>query len=353
VLSPPHAKVDNHEVLLFDGLAYPDPFNSSETSLYIQAFAFRQIFASLTLPAAREVVKGDSGAVGAGRDHVIEERLRLFFARGVPYGPLTIDVTGCSLPAIFQKAVHGRFVSNAGLGRCGLEGERLIATVVGETNGVDAPVQASVFSAPNAGYGVISDVDDTVKQSFVLDKRRLIKATFVDEPKPVQHMPELYASLSHTLAHPQFVYITGSPFQLYPFLRSFIYDTYPTAKGPILTRELDFSLTNPARMLGFLDHDNLKNFKLEAIGNLTRFYPQKRWLAIGDSGEKDPEIYGAAYRNHPDSIACIWIRRVEGAMNDPERFLQAFRGVPQDRYKVFDDSEIPSLARIDVRRGCV
>ena len=38
-------------------------------------------------------------------------------------------------------------------------------------------------------------------------------------------MPELYAALAEKL-DPQFVFVTGSPYQLYPFLHDFINTTY-------------------------------------------------------------------------------------------------------------------------------
>ena len=38
-------------------------------------------------------------------------------------------------------------------------------------------------------------------------------------------MPELYAALADKL-DPQFVFVTGSPYQLYPFLHDFINTTY-------------------------------------------------------------------------------------------------------------------------------
>lgn len=53
----------------------------------------------------------------------------------------------------------------------------------------------------------------------------------------------------------------------------------------------------------------------------------------------------------PDFIACIWIRRVDGADNSDARFAEAFQGVPQDRFRIFSDEDIPSLEGIDVKGG--
>lgn len=69
-----------------------------------------------------------------------------------------------------------------------------------------------------------SDIDDKVKISNVLDKAALTKLSLVDDPPPVAGMGELRGSLARSI-QPQFIYVSGSPFQLYPFLRD--------ATGPV------------------------------------------------------------------------------------------------------------------------
>ena len=45
-------------------------------------------------------------------------------------------------------------------------------------------------------------------------------------------------------------------------------------------------------------------------------YPALPFVLIGDSGERDPEIYSEAVRRHPDRIKVIYIRSVHP---DPAR----------------------------------
>jgi len=40
-------------------------------------------------------------------------------------------------------------------------------------------------------------------------------------------------------------------------------------------------------------------------------YPQIRWVLLGDSGEKDQEIYLKVLQNYPKSVEAIYIRDVE------------------------------------------
>ena len=53
----------------------------------------------------------------------------------------------------------------------------------------------------------------------------------------------------------------------------------------------------------------------------------------------------------PKFITCIWIRRFDGANNTNARFAAAFEGVPASKIRIYNDSEIPSLSRINVAGG--
>jgi phosphatidate phosphatase APP1 len=106
-------------------------------------------------------------------------------------------------------------------------------------------------------------------------------------------MPALYANLSLSLHKPSFTFITGSPFQLVQFLHAFIRDTYSASQGPILARNL--TLDDYGELDRFIfDVNSTEAFKLTQIQRLYELWPNKAFLTIGDSGERDPETYGAA-----------------------------------------------------------
>lgn len=130
-------------------------------------------------------------------------------------------------------------------------------------------------------------------------------------------MPELYKSLSTSLNNPLFSYVSGSPFQLYPFVEPFIRENYPA--GPKFLRNLTvFDIPNLIDTL--TDEDSTLKFKTATIDRLVGLYPQKKFLMIGDSTEKDPETYAGAFKTYgADKVQCIWIREVEGADNTAER----------------------------------
>jgi len=236
-------------------------------------------------------------------------------------------------------------LGNVSLGQC-TSGSTLLSTTKASDNTI---VNGTIFVSPPTGFGVISDIDDTVKISNVLDKLKLVRSTLIDDAQPVSGMPELYASLANSLNSPQFIYVSGSPFQLYPFLHNFIDTTFTAAKGPILLQNL--TVTDLSSLLSFAQSDGVFEYKSAMIDRIKGIYPNKKFLAVGDSTQKDPETYGEAFRKYGDFITCSWIRRVDGADNSQERFDAAFQGVPSNKFRIYNDADIPSLQDIDVAGG--
>jgi hypothetical protein len=60
-----------------------------------------------------------------------------------------------------------------------------------------------------------------------------------------------------------------------------------------------------------------------------------------------------SFRTHgPDAIACIWIRKVDGADNSAARFAAAFKGVPAERIRTYSDKDILDvLPKVDIKGG--
>lgn len=105
-------------------------------------------------------------------------------------------------------------------------------------------------------------------------------------------MPALYSSLAKSLNDPQFIYVSGSPFQLYPFLNDFIDTTYSASKGPILLQNL--TLIDIPGLLDFAASNGVQEYKVSMIDRIHGMYPNKKFLAVGDSTQKDPETYAEA-----------------------------------------------------------
>ena len=68
-------------------------------------------------------------------------------------------------------------------------------------------------------------------------------------------------------------------------------------------------------------------------------FPGRQFVLVGDSAERDPEIYGAAARLYPDRVAAIYIRQVGERSLDRPRAEQAFRGLSNELWTTFEAAD--------------
>ncbi|WP_332848510.1 App1 family protein [Massilia sp. S19_KUP03_FR1] len=181
---------------------------------------------------------------------------------------------------------------------------------------VDTSIRAvaEVLIAPaSARFGVISDIDDTVLWTNVTNKLNMALTLARSNPftrKPFKGVAALYRAL-HAGAggnegNPVF-YVSSSPWHLFDPLVEFMrLQNIPL--GPLMLRELSVrALLKPAMS---------RNHKLDKIEKVLRTYPDLPFVLIGDSGERDPEIYAEVVRRHPRAVKVIYIRNVNP---DPAR----------------------------------
>ncbi|KAI4848807.1 hypothetical protein E4T44_03718 [Aureobasidium sp. EXF-8845] len=201
----------------------------------------------------------------------------------------------------------------------------------------------TVLAEPT-GWGVISDIDDTIKITGTLSPMAVLETTFFETPTPVTGMPELYTDLAKFLADPVFFYLSGSPYNLYPFLRDFRKKHFPD--GTMILR--DASWQNLGGLISSLSI-NVQEYKVDRLEKMHTWFPNRHFICIGDSTQKDPESYAEIARRHPGWIKAIYIRRVpdenkvQAALN-PERnsnkrFEAAFKGLDSKMWLVFDEPD--------------
>ncbi|MBW2529802.1 MAG: DUF2183 domain-containing protein [Deltaproteobacteria bacterium] len=189
--------------------------------------------------------------------------------------------------------------------------------------------RGSVRLVGPTGVSVVSDIDDTIKVSQVADKKALVRNTLVLPFRAAPGMPELYRQWAERGV--VFHYVSGSPWQLYEPLSQFIKDQRLPASSLSLK---SFRLKDASVLDLFADPIRTKPPALERI---FQAYPNHRFCLIGDSGERDPEVYGLMARRHPKQVACAYIRNVTDEDPDGPRFRDAFRALEPSQWKVFTD----------------
>ncbi|MBA3487869.1 MAG: DUF2183 domain-containing protein [Lysobacter sp.] len=166
-----------------------------------------------------------------------------------------------------------------------------------------------------AGYGVISDIDDTVLHSSINSWKTAAQLAFLHNARtrqPLQGVATLYQALQdgadHSGRHPIF-YVSSSPWNLYDLLEDFM-DLNAIPCGPIFLR--DFGI-EPGKFVATHGHQH----KLQRARMLIERFPQLRWVLMCDSGQADAELYDEAARSYGDRIAAIYIRDVDPGDDSP------------------------------------
>jgi phosphatidate phosphatase APP1 len=189
-----------------------------------------------------------------------------------------------------------------------------------------------LFFIPEKGFSVITDIDDTVKISEVLNRDKLIQNTFFKKFQAVSGMSQLYHHWSGQNA--AFHYVSGSPWQLYPFLEKFLIDN----DFPIGTMHLKNFRFKISKLIQFLQADQLK-FKMEMIESIIEKFPRRHFIFVGDSGEKDPEVYAALGRKYPEKVKLILIRDAGNLAKDAQRIRKVFPADFPVKWFIFHQAE--------------
>ncbi len=160
----------------------------------------------------------------------------------------------------------------------------------------------------SARFGVISDIDDTIVYTFSPERLRMTYIVLTNNARnrlPFSGVREFYRALHDGPGGNEknpFFYVSSSSWRLYDVMRDFmrINDMPP---GPVLLRAMAFtrsSLFDPRR------HDHKKLRFMEILSA----YPDLPFLLIGDSGQRDAELYTELARRHPGRIPALFLRDI-------------------------------------------
>jgi phosphatidate phosphatase APP1 len=247
----------------------------------------------------------------------VRRTVRLFRTVELPGAALRVSVGDASADVVSDDDGYFRaeMPATPGLSSPWSEGlVQLVAPYRGHTEPHPTRVEVRV-PGPDAAYGVLSDVDDTVLETGVERVGRMLVRTFTGSAltrTPFPGAAQLYRDLAAGGANP-FFYVSSSPWNLHPFLVDFLtHRDFPL--GPVLLRDL---LGTPRAG---------REQKHGRIREVLRAHPQLPFVLIGDSGERDPEIYADIVAEFPGRVRAVYIREVR---SEPDgRFEAVRRGWP-------------------------
>ena len=168
------------------------------------------------------------------------------------------------------------------------------------------------YIRPKKGnLGIISDIDDTFLVSYSMNPlKKLYFLLFrnVNARKVFMDVVPHYQALSTSGRSKEeeqnaFFYISSSEWNLYRFIVKFT-EIHKLPKAVLLLKDIKTSLTDFIFM-GRSEH----NHKFEKIKHILEFYPNLKYILLGDDSQDDPFLYEAICKIFPVTVKAVYIRQ--------------------------------------------
>ena len=291
----------------------------------VRGCVFEPERARVSVAVLREALELKTGEMTSAESAVFKQRARLFLVDH-ERGRKVFVRLGTNEFYVGKSGADGRFAGRIEFEDEGSENGALFTAIL--PPGDARQFSGAIFPLADEGVSVISDIDDTIKITEVRDRQATLRNTFLREFQPVPGMAEFYQALARS-NHAAFHYVSASPCQLYEPLSELVRSNgFPAGTfqlKPFRWKDRSFFglFADPAK------------YKLSVIEPLLKQFPKRKFILIGDSGERDPEIYGELARRFPGQIERIYIRDVTGESADALRYGAAFRDVPRGKWQSF------------------
>ncbi len=332
----------DERIIFFPAVGVEDP-NTSRWTAEIHGWVYEPETDDVTRLAMLATLEGLIDPKGTWSDDVdrrLTGRARLFVVDNERGKRVGIRIAG-ERETLLPSAVDGHFFGTVDLTpeRVKAHATRGLIAYSAENTG-EAVYEGAIRLLPATGLTVISDIDDTIKVGEVLDRRRLMARTFLEEYEAVPGMAELYRKFEERGA--AFHYISASPWQVFPSLEAF----RSSEKFPAGMWSLKRVRLKDESLLELLASP--EEYKIPLIEEAVKKFPKRQFLLIGDDGERDPEVYGEIARRYPEQIKRIWIRQVAPREAVNTRDSKAFRDLPATLWKRFENAEdlLPELDHV-------
>ncbi|PYR33496.1 MAG: hypothetical protein DMF90_20585 [Acidobacteria bacterium] len=310
--------------IFFPSLGLPEGDGSWQ--IEVHAWCFRLRARRFVIPIVRKALGFKHVRLTATEQQRFAERARWMFVDNKRGRSIVVDIDG-RIYALGQTQANGhlRAQITVSLPPGRVAHECVVAPVWRDISGTD-PIDIHFLAAE--GLSIISDIDDTIRVSHVADRAALLRGTFVEPFAAVPRMAELYVAWARCGA--QFHYVSATPWQLYVPIATFL-DASGFPKGTFHLK--DFRWRDRTFFNLFASADRYKRSHIES---LLKRLPRRRFVLVGDSGQRDPEVFGDLCRRYPQQVRLIFVRDLTGSARI-SRYRAAFAGIDRRVWKVFTD----------------
>jgi phosphatidate phosphatase APP1 len=173
-------------------------------------------------------------------------------------------------------------------------------------------ISKGTFIRPHDGnLGIISDIDDTFLISHtqnVFKKMYILLFKNVNDRKVFKDVVPHYQALSSAGRNNKeeenaFFYISSSEWNLYGFIVKFT-KIHQLPRAVILLKDIKRGITD-FFMSGRGNHDH----KFDKIKHVLEFYPNLKYVLLGDDSQHDPILYERICKIFPVTVKAVYIRQ--------------------------------------------
>ena len=317
------------EVQLFPTIGYPIA-NDSLWRIQIQGRISHSVPASF---GKRLMLRGLIRALEipshTAEGSLFQQRVRGFLAAPIAGARVQVELAGQHYVLRRKSKASGLFNCKLDLTAKQLEGYRTYGTLPAH-NSLSADnhciqkwdiglgqISSPVFLAERRGVSVVTDIDDTIKLTEVNSRRRMLQRTFAEPFSPIDGMAEVYQGWADQGA--LFHYVSSSPWQIYEALHEFLVaERFPLGSMHLKWFRLRDEIFKRWQIIR-------RKSKGGVIRNLMRRLPERSFVLVGDSGERDPEIYAKLAAKYPRQVSRICIRQIDAKPLDSVRLNKIYR----------------------------
>lgn len=278
------------------------------------------------------------------KGETFQDRIAPFMAEADHRETIIAEINGRSFRLKKKTKKNGHFKDSFSINAVDVEqaattdalGNRILQFSVNAEDPKSNQVSGLIYLLNRTGVSVVSDIDDTIKDSAVGDRKELLNNTFLRDFRSVEGMAGVYQNWAKQGA--SFHYVSSSPWQLYSSLQQM----NVSHEFPLGTMHLrNFRLRDQLLKKVIIR----RHGKTTAIRALMKNLPDRKFVLIGDSGEKDPQIYRKICRKFPNRVKALFIRSLPHRPLDNEQRRKMAEAIPDGVFADFKEAdELKALA---------
>ena len=331
-----------HQAVLFPSLGYVDPKRG-----HCRAFIHGRVYIEGKVPLGNKIIlKGLKRKMKAAPEDFegepFQSRIDGFLAAPGRRRRIVLQVGQQQYRLLRRTRRDGTFYGSlrlpeliAGQLRNGQEARTVSMNLLRsqDARGTISATEGSIYFVPPRGLSVISDIDDTIKFTEATSSTKMLANTFLKPFEVIPGMADLYRNWQAEGC--DFHYVSSSPWQLYEALAELCSTTnFPAGSMHLRYFRVRDQIVKKLQRVR-------KHSKVPIIAGILRRLPKRQFVLVGDSGEKDPEIYRFLAEKFPRQIRCILIRDVAARRMDHKRLerLIATSQENQVLFRVFEEPD--------------